>query len=92
MEFTIDAPGAGNYHLTAKVVTSNEKQSLQLSVNGATSPVAIVLPFTIGAWGESEPVTVPLQQGKNTLRFWRDQAPQDGVALKEFTLKPVGGR
>jgi formylglycine-generating enzyme required for sulfatase activity len=92
MEFTIEAPESGTYHLTAKVVTSNANQSLQLAVNGSTSPTAIPLPFTLGAWKESDPITVTLQAGGNTLRFWRDQAPQQGVALKEFTLKPAGGR
>ncbi len=92
MQFTIDVPKAGDYKLSAKVVTSNVKQSLQLAVNDASSPTSIELPFTIGMWGESEPVTVTLKQGTNTLNFWRDQAPQYGVALKSFTLKPVGER
>jgi len=89
MEFTLEVPKAGTYHLSAKVVTTNENQSLQLAVNGSTSPTAIALPFTLGAWQESEPVTVTLNAGKNTLHFWRDQAPQQGVALKEFILIPV---
>jgi formylglycine-generating enzyme required for sulfatase activity len=89
MEFTIEAPKAGTYQLAAKVVTSTTDQSLQLAVNGSTSPTAIPLPFTLGAWQESEPITVILNPGKNTLHFWRDQAPQQGVALKEFIIKPA---
>ncbi len=90
IEFTVEAPVAGDYTLTAKVVTSNVDQSIQVAVNDAESPDTIRLPFTIGAWGESEPVTVTLKEGSNTLHFWRDQAPQFGVALKSFTLKPAG--
>ncbi|MFU8893254.1 MAG: SUMF1/EgtB/PvdO family nonheme iron enzyme [Luteolibacter sp.] len=89
MQFTVDVPKAGDYTLTAKVVTSNVDQTLQLAVNGAETPTTIALPFTIGAWGESEPVTVALNQGTNILHFWRDQAPQYGVAVKGFTLIPV---
>jgi formylglycine-generating enzyme required for sulfatase activity len=92
MEFSIDAPKAGDYILTAKVCTSNYHQTLQLAANGASTPTTIKLPFTLGKWNMSEPVTVTLKQGQNTLHFWRDQAPQSGVALKEFTLKAVGDK
>jgi hypothetical protein len=89
MNFTINAPKAGTYTLTARVVTSNVDQSLQVAVNGTESPATLALPFTLGAWAESEPVTVTLKQGTNTLHFWRDRAPQFGVAVKEFILKPA---
>ena len=91
MQFSFDVSRAGDYELTAQVVTSNADQSLQLSVNHAGSPVHIALPLTLGSWGGSEPVIVTLKQGTNTLRFWRDQAPQYGVAVKSFILKPAGG-
>jgi formylglycine-generating enzyme required for sulfatase activity len=89
VEYVVEVPKAGDYTLTAKVVTAQEGQSLQLAVNGAATPVTLTLPFTLGKWGESKPVTVRLQEGANTLHFWRDQAPQYGVALRSFTLKPV---
>jgi formylglycine-generating enzyme required for sulfatase activity len=92
MEFSIDAPTAGEYILSAKVCSANYDQSLQLAVNDASAPTTIKLPFTLGKWGQSEPVKLTLKQGQNTLRFWRDQAPQRGVAVKEFTLKPVGAK
>jgi hypothetical protein len=90
MQFTIDVPEAGSYTLTAKVVTSNVEQSLQLAVNDSQTPTMISLPFTIGMWGESKPVTISLKKGSNKLYFWRDQAPQYGVALSSLTLKPSG--
>jgi len=90
MEYAVEVPKAGTYTLTARVVTSNVEQSLQLSVNGSKAPIDIELPFTIGMWGESKPVKLELKQGKNTLHFWRDRAPQYGVAVKSFTLTPAG--
>ena len=92
MEYTIEVPKAGNYTLSARAVTSNVNQSLQLAVNGAESLPTIKLPFTMGKWADSETITVTLKQGTNTLHFWRDQAPQDGVAVKSFTLRPQRGQ
>jgi hypothetical protein len=89
MEYSIKVPAAGTYELTVRMVTSNVEQSLQLAVNGSDVPVQIELPFTIGMWAESEPVTVTLKEGDNILHFWRDHAPQYGVALKSFSLKPM---
>ena len=89
MRYTIDVPQAGTYTLTARVVTSNADQSLQVAANEAATPTPILLPFTLGMWEESKPVTMTLKQGSNTLHFWRDQAPQYGVAVKAFTLRPV---
>jgi hypothetical protein len=92
MEFTVEVPKAGTYALSARVATSNVEQSLQLAVNGAESPATLDLPYTLGMWADSEPVTLELKEGKNTLRFWRDRAPQFGVAWKSFTLKPAANR
>jgi len=49
----------------------------------------MTMPFTCGNWQVSEPVTLTLKSGKNTLRLWRTNAPQQGVAVKSFELKPV---
>jgi hypothetical protein len=92
MEFTVEVPKAGTYTLSARVATSNVEQSLQLAVNGAESPTTVNLPYTLGRWADSEPVTVELKEGKNILSFWRDRAPQFGVAWKSLTLKPATGR
>ena len=47
------------------------------------------MPFTVGTWENTKSVTVELKGGENALRFWRDQPPQYGLAIKEFTLTPV---
>jgi len=47
------------------------------------------MPFTVGNWQDSKPVTLTLERGENTLRFWRNDPPQHGLAIKNFTLTPV---
>ena len=87
-EYTIAAPEAGKYTLSAQVVTVNYDQWLKVSANEG-SEVAMPMPFTEGEWQNSKPVTVTLIKGENTLRFWRDAPPQKGVAVKKFTLEPA---
>lgn len=87
-EYTIVAPEAGQYTLSAQVVTVNYDQWLKVSANEG-SEVAMPMPFTEGEWQNSKPVTVTLIKGENTLRFWRDAPPQKGVAVKKFTLEPA---
>ena len=80
---------SGKYALTAQVVTANFHQRLNVTVNDADSEITMEMPFTLGKWQDSEPVTLTLEEGENTLRFWRNQPPQYGVAIKDFTLTPV---
>jgi hypothetical protein len=88
MQYTVEVPAAGSYLLTAHIVTANPDQELQVSVNdGASSTLS--MPLTLGKWDTSKALNVSLKAGKNTLRFWREKAPQYGVALKSFTLKPT---
>ena len=89
LEYQVSVPKAGQYALTAQVVTANYNQRINVSTGNAGSQVAIEMPFTEGNWQESKPITVTLKKGQNTLRFWRDQPPQYGMAIKTFTLTPV---
>jgi formylglycine-generating enzyme required for sulfatase activity len=88
-EYKVVAPQAGKYALTAQVVTANYEQRINVAANASDTPLVIELPFTAGDWQESESVTLTLKKGENRLRFWRDQPPQYGVAVKQFTLTPV---
>ena len=83
------APRAGKYQLTARVVTSNYGQRLCVSTNDSSEEIVMEMPFTEGNWKTADPVEVNLKEGENTLRFWRNQPPQYGLAIKEFTLTPV---
>jgi hypothetical protein len=88
-EYELDVPAAGRYQLRVAVVTPSWKQELTLVVTGAGQPVQIPLPFTVGLWGVSDPVTVELTQGRNVLQFARNHEHLRGVTIREFTLTPV---
>ena len=88
-EYKVTAPRSGKYSLTARVVTANYDQRLNVSVNDADSEIAMEMPFTVGNRQNSKPITLTLEKGENTLRFWRNQPPQYGLAIKDFTLTPV---
>jgi hypothetical protein len=88
--YTIDAPAAGKYALTARVVTPSWHQSLMLTTNDAREPVEIPLPFTVGKWDTTAPVTIELNKGTNVLRFIRkSEGNEKGFSIKDFTLTPV---
>jgi len=89
-EYTFDAPKAGKYTLTARVVTPSWKQHLMITANGDEKPIDIALPFTVGMWDKTQPVEITLAKGKNVLTFSRE--PEEGlkgVTIKDFTLTPV---
>ena len=70
------------------MVTANYDQKLKVSANEGQE-VTMKMPFTEGIWQVSEPVEITLVKGENVLNFWRDEPPQKGVAIKEFTLSPI---
>ena len=78
---------AGNYALTARVVTVQDNPSIKLSV-GKAAPVDLAVPYTVGQWQQTAPVTVALAAGKNTLRFVRPDGSR-GLSVREFVLTPV---
>ncbi|HUT12255.1 MAG TPA: SUMF1/EgtB/PvdO family nonheme iron enzyme [Thermoguttaceae bacterium] len=88
-EYKVTVPRSGKYSLTARVVTANYDQRLNVSANDADSEIAMEMPFTVGNWQDSKPVTLALEEGENTLRFSRNNPPQYGLAIKDFTLTPV---
>lgn len=88
-EYAFEAPAAGRYRLSARVVTPSWKQSLTVTANDAGQPVAMPLPFTVGMWETTEPVEIDLVKGRNVLRFSRPDATA-GVTIKEFSLSPTG--
>ncbi|MFT6182458.1 MAG: hypothetical protein ACJAQT_001249 [Akkermansiaceae bacterium] len=90
-EYTIEAPSAGKYQLTARVATPSWKQSFFVTPNGNKEKVEVPLPHTIGMWEKTEPVTIELTQGKNVLKFTREGSVK-GISIKDFTLTPASGR
>jgi len=87
LRFEFEAPAAGTYKLTAEVCTVTMGRDLMLRLNRRTM-VMIALPYTMGKWGETEPVAVDLKEGKNSLQFTIN-SPNKGLSIKRFTLEPV---
>jgi len=87
-EYTIDAPAAGKYALSARVVTVSPDQHLLVAANDATEPVDITIPYTLGKWDTTPPVEISLAKGRNVLRFSRPE-PVKGLTIRDFTLTPV---
>lgn len=87
-EYAFDAPAAGKYSLTVRVVTVHKDQHLQLATNDSKATLDIAVPYTIGSWQESKPVELELVKGGNLLHFTRN-APNYGVTIKQFTLTPL---
>ncbi|MEJ6641687.1 MAG: hypothetical protein QNL33_00385 [Akkermansiaceae bacterium] len=90
-EYTIEAPSAGQYELTARVATPSWRQNLLVAVNGSKDLVSIDLPHTVGMWEETTPVAIELIKGKNVLRFSR-VGDVKGISIKDFKLTPGSKR
>jgi hypothetical protein len=88
-DYTFDAPAAGRYALSARVVTVSPDQHLLVAANDAKEPVDIAAPYTIGMWDKTPPVEIPLVKGKNVLHFSRGGENIKGLTIKDFTLTPV---
>lgn len=87
-EYFVEAPSAGRYQFTARVVSVHKDQLLSLSSEGIKSPIDLPLPYTLGKWGDTKPVEIELIKGRNLLRFSRKD-PNSGVTLKQFILRPA---
>jgi len=88
-EYKITVPRSGKYELTARVVTTQYDQRLNVSVGQTDSEIVMEMPFTLGKCLESAPVTLTLNKGDNILKFSRNNPPQFGMAIKDFKLTPV---
>jgi hypothetical protein len=89
-EYAFDAPEAGDYTLTARVVTTSPNQHLLVAANGASTPVDIAVPHTVGMWETTPPVTVSLAKGKNVLKFSHSATgAAKGVTIKDLALVPA---
>lgn len=88
-EYTFNAPKAGKYTLTARIVTPSWQQHLLASANGAAR-VDIALPHTVGMWDSTKPVQIELVKGKNVLNFTHKSDGQaKGFSIRDFTLTPM---
>jgi hypothetical protein len=81
--FDVNVPRAGKYQLSARIVTVRDTTPLLLTLNKAMEGIGMPIPYTLGAWQQTPPVTVELKQGGNTLAFTNQTR---AFALKDLTL------
>ena len=87
LRYTVETPAAGKYELTLNASTVSEKYEVIARLNRRTL-VNTMLPYTKGSWQRTEPEIVELREGRNTIML-TFRAPNRGVSIKEFQLKPV---
>ena len=87
LRYTVEAPAAGKYELTLNVCTVSKKYEVIARLNRRTL-VNTMLPYTKGSWQRTEPEIIELRKGRNTIML-TFRAPNRGVSIKEFQLKPV---
>ena len=87
LKYSVDAPADGQYELTAEVCTVTMDREFTLRLNRRTM-VDIPLPYTKGDWGETKPVLIDLKKGSNSFQF-TVRAPNKGLSIRKFKLKPV---
>jgi hypothetical protein len=87
LRYSFEAPAAGKYELSLNVCTVSQKYEVIARLNRRTL-VNIMLPFTKGIWDRTESKVIELREGRNTIMF-TFRAPNRGVSIKEFQLKPV---
>ena len=87
LRYSIEIPEAGKYELTAQVATVSPDQQAIFRIN-RRAVVNATLPYTKGLWQQSEPQVIDLRQGANSIML-TFRAPNRGVSIKQFQLKPV---
>ncbi|MFN3165487.1 MAG: hypothetical protein ACE37H_00320 [Phycisphaeraceae bacterium] len=87
LRYSVEAPRAGKYKLTAHVATVSDKQNAIFRIN-RRDLVDVMLPYTKGDWQDSEPQTIDLREGRNSIML-TFRAPNRGVSIKSFQLTPV---
>ena len=87
LRYTVQAPAAGSYELTAGVVTVAIGNEMLLRLNRRTM-IEFEVPFTRGTWDQTAPVAIELKEGRNSLQFTLP-APNKGLTIRDFRLQPV---
>ena len=89
-DYRVVVPRAGKYVMTARMVTVNYDQRLNVNITTTSSNdgevIVMKMPFTNGRRQASIPITVSLINGENNLNIWRDCPPQYGLAIESFML------
>ncbi len=87
VKYRIEVPASGEYELSALLATVSIKQSIIVRMN-REEPATYDIPYTKGLWMKSAPIKVKLEEGRNMISITA-RAPNRGVSIKHFELKPV---
>ncbi len=87
LKYTVESPAAGKYEMTMKVCTVSKPAPVIARLNRRTL-VNKTLPYTKGDWQRTEAEVIELREGRNTIQL-TFRAPNRGVSIKDFELKPV---
>ena len=87
LRYTVEVPATGKYELTLNVCTVSPKYEVIARLNRRTL-VNAMLPYTKGSWQRTAPKTIELRKGRNSIQL-TFRAPNRGVSIKEFQLRPV---
>lgn len=85
-DYQIRVPSAGAYELVAQMATVQTGQTIRISVNGAPSSTELEVPYTLGMWETTRPVSIDLKSGTNTITVELVEGSR-GVTVKDFKLK-----
>jgi len=85
IKYDVELPADGTYELTARLATVAHWQQSFFRVNRRTL-INVPLPYTKGFWQKTDPVTVDLRAGRNTIMF---TCKNRGVSIKSLHLTPV---
>lgn len=88
LRYYVEAPAAGKYEISALVSTvSHEGSDVTFRINRRTI-VETKLPYTKGMWEQSDPETIELKEGRNSIMI-TVRAPNRGISIKSLQFKPV---
>lgn len=87
LKYSLEVPSAGKYEMTMKVCTVSKPAPVIARLNRRTL-VNKTLPYTKGGWQRTQAEVIELREGRNTIQL-TFRAPNRGVSIKDFELKPV---
>ena len=86
LRYTVQAPAAGKYELSAQVVTVAINGGVLLRLNRRTM-VDIPIPLTLGEWERTGPVPIELKEGRNSLQFTLQAPVRSTVERRNYSIK-----
>ncbi len=86
-KYRVEVPAAGEYELSAQVATVSQHIEMLVRLNH-DEPLPFEIPYTKGLWGNTKPIRLKLEEGRNTISVTARNGNR-GVTFKQWQLKPV---